>query len=98
MTYEALLQAIEVFGLDRRATLAQIKARHRQLVKKHHPNRGSDDLDTIRRINAAHKTLTAYCKGDHYCFTEEEFLEQLPEERLRHQFAGDPVWGDNKNS
>ena len=98
MTYQALLQAIEVFGLDRRATLAQIKARHRQLVKNHHPDRGGDDFDTIRRINAAHETLTAYCKSYRYCFTEEEFLEQLPEERLRRQFEGDPVWGDGKNA
>jgi DnaJ-class molecular chaperone len=92
MTYQELLQAIEVFGLDRRATLAQIKTRHRQLVKNHHPDRGSDDdLDTIRRINAAHETLTAYCKGYRYCFTEEEFLEQFPEERMRRQFGWDPI-------
>jgi cysteine sulfinate desulfinase/cysteine desulfurase-like protein len=27
-----------------------------------------------------------------YCFSEEEYLEQDPEERLRRQFMGDPLW------
>ena len=30
---------------------------------------------------------------DRYCFSEAEFLEQNPEERMRRQFAADPLWG-----
>ena len=93
MTYREFRQAIEVFGLGERATFNQIKARQRELVKAHHPDQGSDkDTDIIRKINSAYEILTAYCESYRYCFVEEEFLEQVPEERLRRQFGWDPVW------
>jgi hypothetical protein len=47
----------------------------------------------IRTINTAYEVLRAYCEDYVYCFTEDEFLEQVPEERLRRQFGWDPVWG-----
>ena len=88
MTYRKFKQAIEVFGLGERATLAQIKTRHRQLVKTHHPDQGNDtDPEAILRVNCAYETLTAYCENYRYSFAEEEFLEQVPEERLRRQFG-----------
>ena len=40
MTYRKFKQAIEVFGLGERATMAQIKTRHRQLVKTPSPRPG----------------------------------------------------------
>lgn len=92
MTYREFRQAIEVFALGERATLDQIKTRHRELVKTHHPDRGiSTDPEAIRRVNCAYEILTAYCESYRYCFAEEEFLEQVPEERLRRQFDWDPA-------
>ena len=47
-------------GLDRRCTLAQVRAAYRLLSKKHHPdlNPGSDEANArSREINAAHETL-----------------------------------------
>jgi hypothetical protein len=35
----------------------------------------------------------AYCRDYRFSFSREEFLEQRPEERLRQQFAQDPIWG-----
>jgi DnaJ-class molecular chaperone len=99
MTYMELKEAVEVFGLGERATLEQIKARHRQLVMAHHPDRGSStDPGAIRAINRAHKILMQYCRSYHFCFSEEEFLEQTPTERLRRQFSWDPVWGGRSES
>ena len=99
MTYREFKQAIEVFGLGERVTLVQIKARHRELARAHHPDHGNDtDSEVIRKINWAYKTLTTYCESYRYCLTEEEYLEQVPEERLRRQFEGDPVWGDSNSS
>jgi len=99
MTYQELKAALDLYKLGERATHKQIKTRHRELVKSHHPDRGQhpghgcdDDPEVIRKINAAYEILTAYCEGYRYCFTEEEFLEQVPEERLRRQFGWDPVW------
>ena len=93
MTYRNLQDALAVFSLGERATLKQIKARHRALAKAHHPDRGeSTDPLAMQRVNAAYRILLAYCEGYRFCFSEAEFLEQVPEERLRRQFGWDPVW------
>lgn len=94
MTYAELQEALIRFGLGDRATLRQIKDRHRQLVKTHHPDHGDgSDPETIRQVNAAYRVLLAYCENYRFSFSEAEFLEQFPEERLRRQFDWDPVWG-----
>ena len=94
MTYRELQDALAVFGLGERATLKQIKARHRALAKTYHPDRGeSADPLAMQRVNAAYRILLAYCEGYRFSFSEAEFLEQVPEERLRRQFGWDPVWG-----
>jgi DnaJ-class molecular chaperone len=99
MTYQDLQDALAVFGLGERATLAQVKARHRQLAKSHHPDLGGDDdPEAMRRINAAYRVLFDYCTNYRYCFSEAEFLEQCPAERLRRQFSWDPVWGGKQES
>jgi hypothetical protein len=93
MTYRELQAALAVFNLGERATLKQIKARHRALAKTYHPDRGeSADPLAMQRINAAYRILLAYCESYHFCFSEAEFLEQVPAERLRRQFGWDPVW------
>lgn len=93
MTYEELQSALGTLGLGERATLKQIKARHRELVKRFHPDSGNPaDPAKIREINAAYRLLTDYCAGYNYDFSEAEFLEQRPAERLRRQFGWDPVW------
>lgn len=95
MTYRELQATLELFTLGERATLEQIKARHRELVKTHHPDSGGDG-EAMRRVNAAYALLLAYCSAYRYDFSEEEFLEQHPEERLRRQFGWDPLWGGRK--
>lgn len=40
MTYLELRHALQIFGLGEQATLAEIKQRHRELVKRHHPDSG----------------------------------------------------------
>lgn len=93
MTYAELCQALAVFNLPERASLKQIKDRHRILVKRFHPDAGGADPERIRQINAAYRLLLRYCDNYRYAFSREEFLEQNPEERLKEQFAQDPVWG-----
>ena len=97
MTYADLQEALRVLGLGERATLNEIKARHRELVKRHHPDTGnSGDPETIRKVNAAHRMLLDYIAAYRFCFTEDEFYEQNPEERLWRQFMEDPLWGTRK--
>lgn len=93
MTFEELSQARQLFGLPERVTLREIKARHRALVKRFHPDRGeTEDPESIRRINAAYRLLLDYCGNYRFSFAREEFLEQNPEERLREQFSQDAIW------
>jgi len=94
MTYGELQNALHVLGLEERSTLREIRARHRSLVKRHHPDSGSsNDQETIRSVNAAYRTVQEYLSEYRFSFAEEEFYEQNPEERLRHQFMDDPLWG-----
>ena len=98
LTYQELKAALETFGMTGRATIEQIKQRHRELVKRHHPDQSdAADPTLIRKINVAYEILTTYCAGYRYCFSEEEFLEQNPAERLRRQFRSDPLWGGSQD-
>jgi DnaJ-class molecular chaperone len=94
MTYNELKESLLLFGLGERATRGEIRARHRHLVKKHHPDTGAAaDDERIRKINEAYRVLLEYIESYRYCFDEEEFYEQNPDERLRRQFMDDPLWG-----
>lgn len=94
MTYVELNEALSVLGLPRRATLRMIKSRHRELVRRYHPDSGEgSDPERIRAINAAYKVIRDYVDGYRYSFAEDEFYEQNPDERLRRQFADAPLWG-----
>ena len=52
-----------------------------------------DEQETIRDINAAYRVLLDYIEEYRISFTEDEFYEQNPEERIRRQFMNDPLWG-----
>lgn len=96
MNYRDLQQALGVLELGERASLAEIRRRYHELARRHHPDAGGEegeDATAIRRVNAAYRLLTSYCRNYRFSFSHEEFLEQLPEERLREQFGHDPVWG-----
>lgn len=88
MTYADLQEALRVLGLGERASLREIRNRHRQLVKQYHPDAGSsDEPEMIRRVNAAYRVVQDYLGGYRFSFAEEEFYEQIPEERVWMQFA-----------
>jgi DnaJ-class molecular chaperone len=97
VSYRELEKALQVFGLERRATLAEVKSRHRELAKRYHPDSGDDaDPAMMRKVNAAYRVLSGYISNYSFSFTEEEFYEQNPDERLRQQFMDDPIWGGGK--
>ena len=94
MTYAGLREALSVPGLRERCTLKVIKTRHRELVKRHHPDTGNaDDQETIQRVNAAYRVLLDYVGEYRFSFAEEEFYKQNPDECLRRQFIGHPIVG-----
>ncbi|MCW8860348.1 MAG: DnaJ domain-containing protein [Deltaproteobacteria bacterium] len=95
MTYEDLRAALSEFDLPQQVTLKKIRERHRQLVRRYHPDKGaSPDNEKIRRVNAAYKILNEYLSGYSFDFSRDVFLEQYPEERVREQFYDVGLWGD----
>lgn len=77
MTYEDLQGALLVLGLRDLSTIKEIKARHRELVKRYHPDTGSvDDPEKIRNVNAAYRILLNYVTEYRFSFAEEEFYRQ----------------------
>ena len=99
MTYQDFKKTVSIFGLGDKANFNQIRDRHRKLVKAHHPDRAKgSDPEAIREINYAYEILMEYCNNYQFCFSEEEFLEQTPAERLKRQFGWDPVWGGQSDS
>jgi len=94
MTYADLKEALLVMDLGERVTLKEIKTRHKELVKRHHPDTGNtDEPDMIRKVNAAYQVVLDYVAAYRFSFAKEEFYEQNPEERIWKQFADDPLWG-----
>jgi DnaJ-class molecular chaperone len=94
MDYAELKKAVEIFGLGERASLKDIKTRHRELAKRYHPDGGNAAApEEMQKVNAAYRVLLDYLAGYRFSFAEEEFYEQQPEERLRQQFGEDPLWG-----
>jgi curved DNA-binding protein CbpA len=94
MIYAELQEALRVLGLGERSSLRELKVRHRDLVMRHHPDTGfTGELDTIRNVNAAYKVIQDYISDYRFSFAEDEFYEQNQEERIRQQFADDPLWG-----
>jgi curved DNA-binding protein CbpA len=86
MTYLELQEALRVLGLGERATIREIKARHRELVKRHHPDAGAESEPVeIRKINAAYRLVMDYVADYRFSFDENEFYEQNPEEFIRRQ-------------
>jgi hypothetical protein len=95
MTYGKLQSAIRTFGLGEHVTLGEIKARYRELVKRHHPDGGiNEDTEAIYRVIEANRVILEYVESYRYCFSEQEYLEQYPEERLRRRFMDDPLWNE----
>ncbi|WP_303721183.1 J domain-containing protein [Malonomonas rubra] len=96
MTFADLVAALEEFNLPSSVTWKKIKIRHRELVRRYHPDSGEQaDADKIKRINAAYKILSTYVGDYRFDFSREQFLEQYPEERLREQFWSEKPWGEN---
>lgn len=96
MTFEELQLALTEFDLSPQTSWKKIRERHRELVRRYHPDKGEQvDGEKIRRINAAYKVLSEYVGDYRFDFSREQFLEQYPEERLREQFWSEKPWGEN---
>ena len=95
MTYVELKDALYLFGFHENdlLTIKRIKQRHRNLVRKAHPDLHQHvDPARIRQLNEAVKIIMEYVNSYRFSFSQQEFYRQIPEEHLRHQYSWDPIW------
>ena len=97
MTFDELQKSLKILGLYDRVTMKQVKNRHRELVKRYHPDSGeNEDGEQIQLVNAAYHVLSEYLESYRFSFSEDEFYSQNPEERMRLQFMDNALWGGSR--
>jgi preprotein translocase subunit Sec63 len=78
-SFEKLIKAKTLLGLNEKASLLEIKTKYRNLMKKWHPDINSDEFETATKmsaqINEAYETVLTYCNNYEYPFNE-EFLKK----------------------
>jgi DnaJ-class molecular chaperone len=96
--YQEITKARELLELPERATMEEIKANYRNLIRKWHPDRRKESkkrcTEMTVKIVDAYRTIIDYCNQYRYSFSEDEVRHHLSnEEWWLERFGDDPVWG-----
>jgi len=99
--YQKITEARKLLELPERATMQGIKSNYRKLIKKWHPDKSSDNIDTChemtKEVIAAYKTIMSYCNHYKFSFAKEEVKKYLSvEEWWFDRFGNDPLWTSDK--
>lgn len=92
-SFEKLIKAKTLLGLGEKASLTEIKTRYRTLMKKWHPDKHKDDIDTATQmsiqINEAYETVLTYCNNYDYPFDEDSLkrVSLSPQEWWEEKFG-----------
>lgn len=101
--FERITAAREILGLGEEATLPEINARLKTLVKRWHPDCCGEEAEhcaeMTRRILDAADTIRAYCANYRFSFRSEEVEKYLsPAEWMEQRFGGEPFWASGGGS
>lgn len=78
MTYTELQEALRILGQRERCTLKELKARHRELVKRHYPDRvAGGDQEIIRNLKAAYRVIQEYVSGYRFHLPRKNFMNKI---------------------
>ena len=96
--YHDIAAAKGLLDLPDRASMEDIKASYRKLIKQWHPDKckGNDELcnEMTKKITMAYKVVISYCHQYQYSFTEDEVKRYLSaEDWWVERFGDDPLWG-----
>ncbi|HDP26354.1 MAG TPA: J domain-containing protein [Deltaproteobacteria bacterium] len=99
--YQEIDAARTILELPESATMKEIKASYRRLIRRWHPDRCGDNADQCvemtRKLIAAYETILTYCKHYRYAFAEEEVKKYgSGEDWWMDRFGNDPLWGNLK--
>ena len=93
-SFEEVLKAKTLLGLRDNASLAEIKARYKNLMQKWHPDKHLDEIETATRMSSeiisAYKIILEYVKEYEYRFDEEYIKKRSvsPQEWWESHFGG----------
>lgn len=76
--------AIDIFGIEDKATMKEIRSIYRKLSLKYHPDRCKEQdkihfKEKFQEINNAYEIILSYCKNYSYSFIEEDLIENDPD-------------------
>lgn len=97
LTYKELAEAKKVLQLPDRASMKEIRALYKNLLKRWHPDTCTGDKqkcnEMTHRIVTAYRTVRTYCDCYEYSFEDEELkLHLSKEEWWMDKFGEDPLW------
>lgn len=93
-SFEEVMKAKTLLGLRDTASLAEIKARYKNLMHKWHPDKHPDETETATRMSSeiitAYKIILEYVKEYEYRFDEEYIKKRSvsPQEWWDTHFGG----------
>jgi DnaJ-class molecular chaperone len=98
VTYREIIMAKELLDLPEQASLKEIKAHYRRLLRQWHPDRCREDIEKCEemtgRITSAYACIRGYCDQYKYSFASEEIKKYMSvEDWWFERFGSDPHWG-----
>lgn len=95
--YQQISEARRLLALPERATMEDIKANYRNLVRTWHPDRcehtKEECAEMTASIVAAYRIIIDYCNHYKFSFSKEEVGNHLSEDEWwLERFGNDPVW------
>ena len=95
-TYQKISEARKILGIPEQATLSEIKAKYRKLIKKWHPDINRENKDQCdemtKKIVNSYAIILGYCKQYKISFSQEEVKKYLSEEEWwSDRFGNDPI-------
>jgi len=82
---EEIDKALDILGLPKLISKADIKKQYHFFAKKYHPDLGGDAVK-MEQINYAYKLLMKYIEEFRYTFDENEVNKQFPGANHAHRF------------
>lgn len=101
--YKQINEARRILGLPERATLEEIKANYRALIRKWHPDRCKTSNEQCKemttKIISAYRIINDYCNNYKFSFSEKEVGNYLSaEEWWLNKFGSHSLWGNETDS
>ena len=97
--WQKIIAARDLLGLEKKATLAEIKKAYRRMSKKHHPDLASKNKTAsnsqieMHQIITAYEVLLDYCENFRFPLTMEDPDSLDGEDWWMDRFGQDPLWG-----